>query len=465
MKKRVIYFFLGYLLFVGLTQYIQSQNIGINANATPPDNSAMLDIDVSALPTNGKKGLLIPRMTTAERNALPSPANSLLIYNTTTRCFEFWDVPSSSWQTLGCACSPPSSAPTANAASGITSTGFTANWSSVSGATCYQLDVATDVGFTSFVPGFNNLNVGNVTSYNVTGLSCGTTYYYRIRACNSCGNTGNSNVINVTTGGCCTSFPNSITFNYTGNNQTWTVPPGVTCVSVDVRGASGGNTSGPYPMTGGKGARITGTLAVTSGQILQINVGGQGQSVNQTGACGSSGGLGGWNGGGNGGMGDWNAAGGGGASDIRTTPYALSNRIIVAGGGGGGAVGCGCSTFAGDGGCNNGLTGSSSSCCGGTAGGPGGGGTQTSGGIGGGAGSGGVAGGNGSLGIGGNGASGTTCDDSGGGGGGGYYGGGGGGSSSNWWSGGGGGGSSLIPPGCSCTAGFQTGNGLIIIYY
>jgi len=72
----------------------------------------------------------------------------------------------------------------------------------VTGATTYFLDVATDNSFTNFVPGFNNLNVGNVTSYNVTGLTCNTTYYYRVRAGNSCGTSGNSNVITVTTSAC-----------------------------------------------------------------------------------------------------------------------------------------------------------------------------------------------------------------------------------------------------------------------
>lgn len=35
------------------------------------------------------------------------------------------------------------------------------------GATSYRLDVATDAGFTSMVSGFNDLNVGNVTSYDL----------------------------------------------------------------------------------------------------------------------------------------------------------------------------------------------------------------------------------------------------------------------------------------------------------
>jgi uncharacterized protein (TIGR02145 family) len=62
--------------------------------------------------------------------------------------------------------------------------------------------VATDASFTSFVPGYNNQNVGNVTNINVTSLTCGTTYYYRIRAYDACGTSANSTVINVTTNAC-----------------------------------------------------------------------------------------------------------------------------------------------------------------------------------------------------------------------------------------------------------------------
>jgi outer membrane protein assembly factor BamB len=50
------------------------------------------------------------------------------------------------------------------------------------------------------LPGYQNLNVGNVTSRSVTGLNASTAYHYRVRAYNSGGATsGNSNVINVTT--------------------------------------------------------------------------------------------------------------------------------------------------------------------------------------------------------------------------------------------------------------------------
>ncbi|MCD4774026.1 MAG: fibronectin type III domain-containing protein [Bacteroidales bacterium] len=90
-------------------------------------------------------------------------------------------------------------APVANAATNITQTGFDANWDPASGATSYWLDVATDNGFTNFVSGYENLNVGNVTTYPVTGLNPDTDYFYRLRAENASGTSGNSNVISLTT--------------------------------------------------------------------------------------------------------------------------------------------------------------------------------------------------------------------------------------------------------------------------
>jgi hypothetical protein len=58
--------------------------VGINTTGNNPDPSAMLDVNADGAT---KGGLLIPRMTTAERNSISNPANSLLIFNTTTQCF------------------------------------------------------------------------------------------------------------------------------------------------------------------------------------------------------------------------------------------------------------------------------------------------------------------------------------------------------------------------------------------
>ena len=91
------------------------------------------------------------------------------------------------------------SAPVANPATFVASHSFRANWRSVSGATGYALDVATNNSFTSYVPGYQNLNVGNTLSRSVTGLSASTTYYYRVRAFNGSGASSNSNVVTVST--------------------------------------------------------------------------------------------------------------------------------------------------------------------------------------------------------------------------------------------------------------------------
>ena len=91
------------------------------------------------------------------------------------------------------------SAPIAKPATLVASHSFRANWRSVSGATGYRMDVATDSSFTNYVPGYFNLNVGNTLSHSVAGLSPSTPYYYRVRAYNGNGTSGNSNVVSVTT--------------------------------------------------------------------------------------------------------------------------------------------------------------------------------------------------------------------------------------------------------------------------
>ena len=63
-----------------------------------------------------------------------------------------------------------------------TRSSFMATWLGVTGAKGYLLDVSTSSSFDSFVDGYHDLDVGDVTGRVVTGLSRGTTYYYRVRA-------------------------------------------------------------------------------------------------------------------------------------------------------------------------------------------------------------------------------------------------------------------------------------------
>jgi len=81
---------------------------------------------------------------------------------------------------------PFPSAVTANDATNLTTTSFTANWTSDTNASSYKL----------FVDG-NPITLGNVTSYNVTGLSYGSSHTYYVKAVNSAGESSNSNSISV----------------------------------------------------------------------------------------------------------------------------------------------------------------------------------------------------------------------------------------------------------------------------
>ncbi|MCD4790344.1 MAG: fibronectin type III domain-containing protein, partial [Bacteroidales bacterium] len=80
---------------------------------------------------------------------------------------------------------------------------FYANWTWTQGgggvATGYYLDVSTNSGFTSFVTGYDSLDVGLVTTYQVSGLNVNTDYYYRVRAYNTGGMSGSSNTITLKT--------------------------------------------------------------------------------------------------------------------------------------------------------------------------------------------------------------------------------------------------------------------------
>ena len=81
------------------------------------------------------------------------------------------------------------------------------------------------------------------------------------------------------------------TFSYTGGEQTFEVPASVSSIEVVAVGGRGGSAFG---VEGGVGAVVAGTVDVTPGQTLYVEVGGNGESE-------EAGGEGGFNGGGRGG--------------------------------------------------------------------------------------------------------------------------------------------------------------------
>ncbi|MFM9989446.1 T9SS sorting signal type C domain-containing protein [Flavobacterium sp.] len=85
-------------------------------------------------------------------------------------------------------------------ASAVSCTSFTANWVTQTNATSYELDVSTESSFATFLPGYNSLNVGNITSFSVTGLPVISPLYLRIRAVSPCGVSLSSNTVTISTG-------------------------------------------------------------------------------------------------------------------------------------------------------------------------------------------------------------------------------------------------------------------------
>jgi len=88
-------------------------------------------------------------------------------------------------------------APVATAATDFTENGFTANWNTVVGATGYRLDISTASDFSTFLSNYKNKDVLNVNQIIVNDIPVGKTYYYRVRAYNDQGISGNSNQITV----------------------------------------------------------------------------------------------------------------------------------------------------------------------------------------------------------------------------------------------------------------------------
>jgi hypothetical protein len=86
---KIVIFFL--LLFILIPHSYAQVGIGVN----PPHPSAMLHVQDTA------KGLLIPRMTAAQKNAINNPAKGLLIYQLDELEEGFWYFNGSQWTTIG----------------------------------------------------------------------------------------------------------------------------------------------------------------------------------------------------------------------------------------------------------------------------------------------------------------------------------------------------------------------------
>ena len=73
------------MLFLTGSMFAQNGSVGINNDGSSPNGSAMLDVSSTS------KGLLPPRLTTAQRNTIASPAEGLVIYNTDEKSLNLYN--------------------------------------------------------------------------------------------------------------------------------------------------------------------------------------------------------------------------------------------------------------------------------------------------------------------------------------------------------------------------------------
>ncbi len=164
--------------------YLLAQ-VGINADNSSPDNSAMLDVKST------NKGLLPPRMTHAQMNTIEDPANGLIIY--CTDCSNsgsgalamFMD---GLWYIYAPTCLAPLFPST-----GIhipAPTQIIWNWNPVTHATGYKWNTINDYNSAT--------DMGTATTRNQTGLTCNIAYTSYAWAYNACGNSSSITLTSAT---------------------------------------------------------------------------------------------------------------------------------------------------------------------------------------------------------------------------------------------------------------------------
>jgi hypothetical protein len=186
------------------------QPISINEDGADPAASAILDVQ------SASKGVLVPRMTTGQRNAIASPTVGLLVFDTTTS--GFWFYSGSSWVPLQT---------TYVAGSGINITG----------------DIITNTGDTD--PG------NDITTATVAGGDLSGNYPNPVVAANAIGS-------------------NEIT---NGTITTADLAPGVIPAALPPNGSATGDLSGTYPapvVDGLQGRAVSANIPV-AGQVLKYD--------------------------------------------------------------------------------------------------------------------------------------------------------------------------------------------------
>lgn len=130
MKHLILLFLIFTMGVAGFAQHNNSElPTSVNTDGAAPDASAMFDVKSTA------KGVLIPRMTSAQRNAISTPADGLLVFDTDRG--QFWFFEGGAWKALDTSGGP-------YVVQGQAVTGFESNGNANDG---FQASSNTDDGF------------------------------------------------------------------------------------------------------------------------------------------------------------------------------------------------------------------------------------------------------------------------------------------------------------------------------
>ncbi|MET3535016.1 autotransporter outer membrane beta-barrel domain-containing protein [Chryseobacterium limigenitum] len=226
-------------------------NVGIGVTA--PNANAILDI------TSTNKGVLFPRLTTAQRDAISSVPEGLTIYNLTAHCLQYWNA--TTWAGNDCSTTPVVGTIATLNCAGATNNG------TLTGGTAASV-VTSVISYTGGNAGTHNGQT--VTSTGVTGLTA------TLAAANFAN--GNGTLTYTITGTPSGAGTASFAINIGGRTCTLTrtvaVPVGaittLTCGSATNNGTLTGGTaasgvSSAIPYTGGNGGTHNGQTVASTG--------------------------------------------------------------------------------------------------------------------------------------------------------------------------------------------------------
>jgi hypothetical protein len=317
-----------FLVFYVFHLNISAQGVGINNSGLSPDPSAGLDVSYN------DKGILIPRLTSAERNGIVLPASGLMILNVDNFCLEMWD--GSSWRSACFDCGfngqiygttqvcvgdslllyvnlfPGSQAVwTLPGGQTVTGDSLVVPSANLSHTGAYQVQVTApgcivspaqvSVQVSALPSGLNpSVNSPVVVGSQIqlqASLISGASYIWtgpggfsstqQNPVVNNAQVTMSGYYVVRAQSGACTSAPDSVLVNVVQQvfqtftqSGTFVVPQGVSQVRVLCVGGGGGGGNG-HSGGGGSGFVATGTFSVSQGQSIAVTVGQAGNGAIQ----------------------------------------------------------------------------------------------------------------------------------------------------------------------------------------